>query len=261
MLIVLISSAFFGMSSSSSAEKGNAPIIRYDLAEQPDGFEATAPRTMSITLPTPPATESAEEARTETMILVLASALMMGALIGAMAYIYFRNRADGFSPESLKADAMVVRLVGGALFVIAGLSMFMFVVADDASATTTYDFTDTTNNFAYQTDEGTDTPKNPGDGDYILYTTTQYTNVSANDGSRNIWSAHQLDWENLLYKFKINESPSNISEIEISWIGYDTLSNGDDFEINTWNSTSGSWEQWYTTTTSQYSDQTYTKRS
>jgi hypothetical protein len=124
--------------------------------------------------------------------------------------------------------------------------------------TATYDFTDATNNFAYQTHYGTNTPRIPGDGNYTAYTSTQYANVSADDGSRNTWYGNPDNFANLLYKFAIDESPDSIVRIDITWIGYDTLSEGNDFELNTWNDDTSSWDQWFSTTSSQSTDQTYT---
>ncbi|NQT24521.1 T9SS type A sorting domain-containing protein [candidate division KSB1 bacterium] len=128
------------------------------------------------------------------------------------------------------------------------------------TSTTTYDFTDNTNNKAYGTLLGADTPLNPGHGSYIEYNSGQYTAVNANDGSRNIWAATSYNtWANLWYRFKINEALSDITQVAITWTGYDELSNFGDFELNTWNFTGSAWNQWFTTSTPQSTDQTYSE--
>jgi hypothetical protein len=130
------------------------------------------------------------------------------------------------------------------------------------SPTTTYDFTDNTNNKAYGTVVGTDVPKSPNDIAYVEYSSGQYTNVNANDASRNSWTGSTPPslyyYVNLWYKFKINESISDITQLDITWIGYDQLSNGGNFKLHTWLSGSA-WLVWYTTATAKSSDQTYTK--
>ena len=123
----------------------------------------------------------------------------------------------------------------------------------------TYDFTNSTDNKAYKTTAGGTTPKIPGDSSYTEYTSTQYSNTKANDSLRNAWSGAAGGYINLWYKFKINQSISSITQIDLTWIGYDTLSDDNDFELDVWNKTTSQWDLWYRTTTAKSSDQTYTK--
>ncbi len=112
-------------------EDENSPIVHYDIQEHPGYSEATAPRTMSITLPTPPATESSEEARIQTLALVLASALMMTALGLAMGYIYYRNMNGEFLPEDRFFDFLVSRFaIIGLIGMIAAIGLLVFVSGD-----------------------------------------------------------------------------------------------------------------------------------
>ena len=108
--------------------------VEYDIAERHEFEESTAPRTMSVSTPLPSAAASSEEARSRTLALVLASAVMVAALGAAMAYIYWRNHLDGFSPDTVKADAAMANLVVIAFFGMTALSLGMILCGESASA-------------------------------------------------------------------------------------------------------------------------------
>ena len=110
------------------------PLVVYDLPEKHAFPESTAPRLMYLVPQAAPSEKSDEEAMTESMALVLASTLMIGAMLGAMAYIYLRNRKDGFSPDTVKADAAVANMTVVLLFAFTAFSLASLVIADDAGA-------------------------------------------------------------------------------------------------------------------------------
>jgi len=136
--IIVLVAIGLSLGSVVSEEKNDEYLsVKYDIVDSHGYSEATAPRTMSITLPSASPMGSSEEARNKTLSMVLASVLMFGALIGAMAYIFVKNRKNGFSPENDVVDAVVARLAVAGLMSIVAIYGLMMVLSDDASATIT----------------------------------------------------------------------------------------------------------------------------
>ncbi len=119
-------------------ESIETPMVRYGIAEQHAFPEATAPRTVYVTLPTPPPTGDAAEARTTTLTIMVASTAMMGVLVGAMLSICIRSRKGQFTSTTLKMDNMVARIAAAAFFGLVAAYALMFVFTEDASAATYY---------------------------------------------------------------------------------------------------------------------------
>jgi len=59
---------------------------------------------------------------------------MVAALIGAIAYVYWRNHLDGFAPDKNKADSVVANLSVFLFFGVAAFSLGLCITANDASA-------------------------------------------------------------------------------------------------------------------------------
>ncbi|RLF25920.1 MAG: hypothetical protein DRN01_05870, partial [Thermoplasmata archaeon] len=115
---------------------------------------------------------------------------------------------------------------------------------------------------AYYTLSGTETPLSGSttplsDGNYTPYSQTQLSNA-ANESGENVWYGNYGDdghpegyYVNLVYRFKITQAVLDLSWLNISWLGYDTLAGGGNFSLYIWNCTSNSWENpWYTTSSS-----------
>jgi subtilisin-like proprotein convertase family protein len=111
------------------------PIVNYDLAEKHGFPEATAPRFQYLAPQTPPpAAESSEEATLNSLSMVLASAIMVGALGAAMAYIHWRNRNDGFDPDKVRNDAVMANLIVVAFFGLTVCSLGILFYGENVRA-------------------------------------------------------------------------------------------------------------------------------
>jgi len=121
-----------------SAEKpGTSTLVNYHLADRSDIPEGTAPLTVTYTPPSAPAASSSEEAQAQTLSVVLVSAVMIGALIGAVGYIYLRRRKMKAGETDDRKMLLASRLAVGALFGLVAATMLMFVVMDVNAATVT----------------------------------------------------------------------------------------------------------------------------
>ncbi len=144
-----------------------------------------------------------------------------------------------------------------------------------AVGTSTYTLTDSTNNKAYHKDSGgTLVPAAPNSPGFVEYTGTQYTYAASLDGLRNAWEplinsldtdneygagAAELDYVNLYYKIKINESVGDIINMTVKWVGYDPLATfGSHFVLFIWKDFTSSWSAAIVESEQQSSDQTYT---
>lgn len=89
-------------------------------------------------------------------------------------------------------------------------------------------------------------PTSPTDGTLIEATSTNYAQISSLDTAR--WRTHQAslaeEYDEQLFKFKINESEATISNIEVKWTGYGSTG-GSTYTVNLsiWDSTLNKWEQ------------------
>lgn len=131
------------------------------------------------------------------------------------------------------------------ILVLAGavsLLVFGFPQNTSSSSSHTYNFANTTNNKAYYSLTGSSIPRTPGDSSYTEYTTGEYASTSANDSSENVWNGQSAYFANLLYRFKINEATSTINSVTITWVGYNSGSNG--LYLDVWNTTTANWVQW-----------------
>jgi hypothetical protein len=128
--LVALCALILGQTASAN-ERNEYLDVNFDLAEDHDFQEATAPRTMSISTPVQPADRSSEEARTQTLALVIASAFMMTALALAMGYIYYRNLNGEFLPENSFMDFLVSKLaIVGLIGMIAAVGILVYVSGD-----------------------------------------------------------------------------------------------------------------------------------
>ncbi|MBI5061603.1 MAG: LamG domain-containing protein [Candidatus Aenigmarchaeota archaeon] len=126
-------------------------------------------------------------------------------------------------------------------------------------ATSIYDFKDTTNNNAFYTVYTSNPPTTIGGSQYPA---SNYTAVSTNDGMRNAWSSVDFGggfmYVNLFYNFTINESLQSINQINLTWIGYNTIttSNGN-LSIYIWDFKNARWVLFASDIASRTSDRTY----
>ncbi|MBN1762629.1 MAG: hypothetical protein JW878_06105 [Methanomicrobia archaeon] len=110
--------------------------------------------------------------------------------------------------------------------------------------TRTYDFSSGagTNKWAW---EDEDIPSDPNDqGDPA--SSSNYTSLSTSDDNRwvtDIWRLGGVDYNIQLYNVTINESPSTISELNISWEGHGTGSSGYDTTLWIWDHSVGIWHR------------------
>jgi hypothetical protein len=135
--------------------------------------------------------------------------------------------------------------------------------------TVVYTLTDA-NSGAYKCEKGDVTPLDPSSLYFSEFSSSEYINASYNDTSYNLWEGSNGHgnqsgfvhpsgyYGNIYYKFKINQNVFSIRSINVSWVGYDTLSNGGEFRIYIWNVSSSSWEELKRVTSSMSSDQNYT---
>ncbi|MCA9485998.1 MAG: LamG domain-containing protein, partial [Nanoarchaeota archaeon] len=112
---------------------------------------------------------------------------------------------------------------------------------------------------AYCTSVGSDTPLAPGSGAYqeINVSCGTYSDIESDDSNRMVTSGISGGFTNLWYNFSVAESLPDITSVEVRWVGYDQLTNGDDFEFDIWNHSSSSWVVINTTVSSESSDVDY----
>ncbi len=121
--------------------------------------------------------------------------------------------------------------------------------ADSPYEVKIYDFNDPDNK-AYNTDQGTSNPLDPHTDidSFSIYQADEYNNITSDDSNRNLWEGYTTPppynkYANLLYFFKVDESPSSINRINFSWTGYDTLTNDGYFGLYIYNNDSSSWQE------------------
>ena len=138
-LTLLIQAVCINNGSQGSNEQS---LVMYDLPEKHAFPESTAPRMMFLVPRSVPSEKSEGEAISESMALVLASSLMLFALVGAVLYIYLKNHSNGFSPDAVKADAGVAKLTIALFFGIMAISVGVILFSDQASAGEILDLSD-----------------------------------------------------------------------------------------------------------------------
>jgi len=121
--------------------------------------------------------------------------------------------------------------------------------ADSPYEVKIYDFNDPDNK-AYNTDQGTSNPLDPHTdiGSFSIYQADEYNNIKSDDSNRNLWDGYTTPppynkYANLLYFFKVDESPLSINRINFSWTGNDTFSNDGYFGLYIYNNDSFSWQE------------------
>ena len=135
VVFFLAASLIIGTTYESSEQTDERFSVRYDIASEHEFSGGTAPRTMSVSMPLPPSETSPAEARSNTLALVLASAVMIAALGAAMAYILWRKHLDISPGESVRMDTIVSNLVIVAFFGITACSLGIMFFGSEAGAT------------------------------------------------------------------------------------------------------------------------------
>jgi len=143
------------------------------------------------------------------------------------------------------------------------------IVIDPTIKNNIYDFS-SSNSEAYKYENGTLPPYDYTFSGYQPYTSSERGNIEYYDSKKNLMEGgrghgyksnegihYKGYYTNIYYKFKINEDPASITQLNVTWVGYDTLSNGGEFVICIWNFSSSSWKILEENTSSQTSDQTY----
>ena len=184
IICLIAASAIIGMIAHATGafeENEEKPLVMYDLPEKHAFPESTAPRLMYLVPQAPPSEKSDEEAMTESMAMVLASTLMIGTLVIAMVYIYLRNREDGFSPDTVRADAAVAHLTAVLFFAIAAFSLAGPVMANDAAGQEIIDLEEYTTDFTIEI--AVDGSVSYTDGDLIVTGVTDAVEIRCGEGS------------------------------------------------------------------------------
>jgi len=121
--------------------------------------------------------------------------------------------------------------------------------------TVNYDFTDTTDNWAYN--KGASLPTSPTDAGLVAATTTNYTNLST---STNTWWTTSLatttgQYDSQIYRFTIDQIISEIASINVQWEGYGEVNGTSTTDLKVWKNASSTWQQLdsidFSTTTDQ----------
>ncbi|MEK6918145.1 MAG: S8 family serine peptidase [Nanoarchaeota archaeon] len=111
-----------------------------------------------------------------------------------------------------------------------------------------YNFSDTTNNKAYNGSDGSNPPTDPWVSGPTELNSTNYFNLNISDDKYHSTSGSDagVNWYNIHKAvFKITESVSSINSINFTWEGYNTkgfeLASQNDLYLYVYNFTSGSW--------------------
>ncbi len=134
--VLFLTSLFIATANDAFAGKEEHPIVKYEIAEKHGYPEATAPRYSYLTPQVQPAAESEEEAMTQSLTLVIASGIMVAALIGAMVSVYLRDRERQLEPTGKSSEALL-RAAMLLLFGIMSIITTFCLITEDVSASIT----------------------------------------------------------------------------------------------------------------------------
>jgi hypothetical protein len=122
------------------------------------------------------------------------------------------------------------------------------VYAYNDPGTSTYNFvnvTQSTNDFYAYEDYGASIFSGPDDTGTSEATDTDYSNIASDDGAR--WESANAssdgDYDAQLYKFFIDESESDVTQLDLKWNGYGETESGYSTYFYIWDYNSSAWEQ------------------
>jgi hypothetical protein len=118
-----------------------------------------------------------------------------------------------------------------------GLSGYIFSFINGTNGTTTYNFSDTTNNKAYNNSIATNPPTSLSPAGEQEFSSGAYTNISTSDN--NYFETNSTTHSYHKFNMTINESVNSITQINVSWKGHTTTSGTANLYV--YNFTLGNW--------------------
>ena len=135
------------------------------------------------------------------------------------------------------------------LKVVGGDVEFDYIIDPSVLTITTGNTTLADNKAWYQTKAAgmpPQDPDSPGDAGYAEYSNTDaksYSNIDTDDSNLNSWSGVNHGYS-LWYNFSINVTKTSVTEINVTWEGYDNPSLSNPGDLYWWNFSSSSWVHW-----------------